>query len=77
MTELANLVADFNGDVGVYVRRTPDDEEIAIHAEELFPTASLWLQELPYAKYGWGQTNLEPDWPYAPPEGCEQWWSGE
>lgn len=35
------LVADFNGDVGIYVRHLPTGRMAAIHADTLFPTASM------------------------------------
>lgn len=41
MIELSHLVHDFDGDVGVYVRRLPSGEEISIRPDEVFPTASL------------------------------------
>ncbi len=38
---LERLTADFRGTVGIYVRRLPDGPEVAIRADEVFPTASL------------------------------------
>ncbi len=39
--KLDRLVQDFRGDVGVYVRHLPSGRSSAIHADTLFPTASL------------------------------------
>lgn len=39
--KLDALVADFKGDVGIYVRALSTGEEIAINADTVFPTASL------------------------------------
>lgn len=39
--QLETLVADFKGDVGIYVRHLPTGREVAIHADTLFPTASM------------------------------------
>lgn len=39
--ELERLTSGFRGTAGVYVRRLPDGDEIAIRADEVFPTASL------------------------------------
>ena len=39
--ELNNLVQDFNGDVGIYVKHLPSGREIAIQADTIFPTASM------------------------------------
>ncbi|HET6201493.1 MAG TPA: serine hydrolase [Planctomycetota bacterium] len=38
---LGDLVKDFQGDVGVYVRHLASGREVAIRADEPFPTASL------------------------------------
>ncbi len=39
--KLADLLKDFHGDVGVYVRHLPTGRSAAIRADELFPTASM------------------------------------
>ncbi len=39
--ELQKLVDAFDGDVGIYVFHLPSENEIAIQADELYPTASL------------------------------------
>lgn len=39
--QLETLVADFKGDVGIYVRHLPTGREVAIQADTLFPTASM------------------------------------
>jgi len=39
--KLNNLIRDFRGDVGIYVRHLPTGRVAAIRADELFPTASL------------------------------------
>ena len=39
--ELRALVRDFKGDVGIYVEHLGTGERIAIHADTLFPTASM------------------------------------
>lgn len=39
--ELSTLAADFDGDVGMYVRHLTTGETVAIRAEDVFPTASL------------------------------------
>jgi len=38
---LSQLVADFNGDVGIYVRHLDTGIEVAIQADSLFPSASI------------------------------------
>ncbi len=40
-SRLEKLVKSFNGDVGVYVRHLPSGETASLHADNLFPTASL------------------------------------
>ena len=39
--KLETLVEGFQGDVGIYVRHLPSGREAALHADTLFPTASL------------------------------------
>lgn len=39
--EIQALIRDFEGDVGVYVRHLEKGTEVAIRADELFPTASM------------------------------------
>lgn len=39
--KLVELIEPFHGDVGVYVRHLPSGREVAIRADELFPTASM------------------------------------
>ena len=38
---IENRLADFRGDVGVYVRHIPSGREAAVNADEVFPTASM------------------------------------
>jgi len=39
--ELQAIVNEFNGDVGIYVEHLPSGRHIAIHADSVFPTASM------------------------------------
>jgi len=39
--ELQAIVNEFNGDVGIYVEHLPSGQHIAIHADSVFPTASM------------------------------------
>jgi len=39
--KLERLVADFRGEVGLYVRHLPSGRAAAVHADTLFPTASM------------------------------------
>jgi len=39
--KLEKLIKDFHGDVGIYVRHLPTGRMAAIHADELYPTASM------------------------------------
>lgn len=41
LRSVQSLVEDFDGDVGVYVRHLPSGTELAIDADDTFPTASL------------------------------------
>lgn len=38
---LAGRIREFRGDVGIYVRHVPSGRELAMRADEVFPTASL------------------------------------
>lgn len=38
---LRERIAGFRGDVGIYVRHLPTGAEVAIHADDVFPTASI------------------------------------
>lgn len=40
-TSLQRVAADFHGRVGIYVRHLDTGEEVAIHADSVFPTASM------------------------------------
>lgn len=40
-SDLQALVSDFHGDVGIYARHLETGSEIAMRADELFPTASM------------------------------------
>jgi len=39
--KLTALLQDFHGEAGIYVRHLPSGRSAAIHAEDLFPTASM------------------------------------
>ncbi|MEO7989219.1 MAG: serine hydrolase [Chryseolinea sp.] len=39
--KLQTLVKDFKGDVGIYVRNLKTNKTVAIHADSIFPTASM------------------------------------
>ncbi|MCA1803431.1 MAG: class A beta-lactamase-related serine hydrolase, partial [Rhodothermaceae bacterium] len=38
---IEGLLAQFNGDAGVYIKHLPTGHEIAINADTVFPTASM------------------------------------
>jgi beta-lactamase class A len=40
-SKIQKRVADFRGDVGIFVKNLKTGEEVAIHADSLFPTASM------------------------------------
>ncbi len=40
-TDLKQLVSDFNGDAGIYVKHLPTGRMIEINADTIFPTASM------------------------------------
>ncbi|WP_270087544.1 serine hydrolase [Sphingobacterium sp. SYP-B4668] len=39
--KLTEAIAEFKGEVGIYVKKINSDKEVAIHADEIFPTASI------------------------------------
>jgi len=39
--KILNLIKEFNGDVGVYVKSLKNDKVVAINADTVFPTASI------------------------------------
>ncbi|CAN5644595.1 serine hydrolase [soil metagenome] len=64
---LQRLVRGFGGDVGVYVRHLPTGASAAIHADEVFPTASMIKVPLLLALYDQverGRLDLKAELPY-------------
>lgn len=49
--QLQQMTAGFGGDVGIYVRHLPTGREVAIRADEVFPTASMIKVPLLVALY--------------------------
>ncbi len=39
--QIQNLIQDFHGDIGVYIKNLHNGKTVAIHADTLFPTASM------------------------------------
>ncbi len=39
--KLTEAIAEFKGEVGIYVKKMNSNKEVAIHADEIFPTASI------------------------------------
>lgn len=49
--QLQQMVSGFSGDVGIYVRHLPTGREVAIRADDVFPTASMVKVPLLVALY--------------------------
>ena len=44
--KLEDLIKDFQGDVGIYVRHLPSGRTAAVQADEIYPTASMIMKAM-------------------------------